>query len=726
MSELHIARISATLPTRRPRLAVWGMLIMAAFALVRSNPPVTADSNGPKAAERKPALTGLDWWSFKKPVEPPIPAVNDAQWPRSDIDRFILNSIEKAGIKPVEDASREALIRRTYFDLIGLPPPPSTINAFVRDSSPQAFEKVVDDLLASRHFGERWGRHWLDAARFAESTGKERNHTYPEAWRYRDYVIDAFNSGIPYDRFIKEQIAGDLLRAANDAERDRLKVATGFLAIGPKSLNTPRREQFLLDLIDEQIDVVSRAVMGITAACARCHDHKFDPITQRDYYALAGIFRSTDTHYGAGEDLPINREPSDLITLKASSMAEPAEARTVDAGPARRAGFRAKQARMALLRAGADAQGLTNGPAREMAAYLARLATNGPAHASTPSAMGVSEGFAKDYNILNHGELGQRGPKMPRGFIAALTPPATPAIPGDESGRLQLADWLTSVENPLTPRVMANRIWLHLFGRGIVRTADDFGNSGDRPTHPELLDYLALRFVSNGWSVKGLIREIVLSRAYQLASTYDPSDYNVDPGDLLVWRMPPRRLDAESIRDAMLAVSGRLDERPLHGSVVADVGERFVGFGLRPERFNVLMNKRSVYLPIVRECVSDELDLFDFAEPSLVAAQRDTTTVPAQALYLMNSPFVREQARAFARRVLSMPGLSEEQRIAAAYRSALGRSPTPKENRRIGDFLHDKLDAMMPAVAGAESPMEKPWSEFCQALLASAEFRYLR
>jgi hypothetical protein len=669
-----------------------------------------------------------NFWCFAPVTKVAAPAVKDAVWARTDVDHFILGRLEAQGLHPVADADRRTLIRRLYFDLLGLPPSPAQVEAFVADRSDKAWETLVDELLASPHFGERWGRHWLDVARYAESTGKERNHTYPEAWRYRNYVIDALNADVPYDQFIREQIAGDLLPSASPAERDRLTVATGFLAIGPKSINSPRKEPFLMDVVDEQIDVTTRSILGLTVACARCHDHKFDPISQKDYYALAGIFRSTETHYGISEEIQANRQPSTLIPLAASPLAAPTSARLADAGNATRRirrGMAANAAskRLAVLRANRE---------RELAALAGE--TNTPSATSSPtdaapvaSAMGVSEGRAVDYPVLIRGEVGNRGPKIPRGFVAVVGATDGLRIPRNESGRLQLAAWLGSKTNPLTARVAVNRIWGHLFGKGLVRTPDDFGAAGATPSHAELLDYLAQRFMDQGWSVKSLVKELVLSHAYALASTQDSAAYAADPDNILLWRMSPRRLDAESIRDAMLAVSGTLDSSVVGGSVVADVGDAFIGAGVRPERFNVLMNTRSIYLPIVRDCVSEALDLFDFAEPSLVVASRDTTTVPAQALYMMNSQFVREQARAFALG-LQRQAQDAHQRIQLAYQIALARPPSPAElnlclayvKADAPDFTPISTAALRPASSG------NAWISLAQALLSSAEFRYLK
>ena len=675
-----------------------------------------------------------EFWAFKAPLAGPAPMVADKQWPRTTIDRFILAGLEAKGLKPVADSDRRNLVRRVYFDLIGLPPTPEEMNAFFKDTAPDALAKVVDKLLASPQFGERWGRHWLDVARYAESTGKERNYTFPEAWRYRDYVIAAFNADKPYDQFIREQIAGDLLPAKDAAERNEHLIATGFLALGPKGLNEKNKTQFEMDLVDEQIDVTSRAVLGLTAACARCHDHKFDPIPNKDYYALAGIFRSSKTFFGTGggegKAAQKNKNGTRLLTLSdappppipAPALA-PAPAPPVDPLAALAAQSPKRAARLAGMN-----------PA-EKARILARLKANGKlpdttqpvaaAPAPAPSvatnaglAMGVQDSRPGDCPIYIRGEVDNIGPTVPRGFLTILTPGSKPAISSQQSGRRELADWLSDKANPLTARVMANRVWLNLFGDGLVRTADNFGATGEKPSNPALLDLLATQFMRDGWSVKALVRSIVLSRTYQLGTKHDAKNYEADPDNVLVWRMSPRRLDAEAIRDAVLAASGQIERTPPHGSVVANVGDGYIGRGIKPSAFNIEARYRSVYLPIVRDFVPDVLLVFDFAEPSLVVAARDTTNVPSQALFMMNSAFVTAQSQALAKRLLGMAQYDYAQRITMAYMLTLSRPPTDTERTRADAYLRSEAQGSLPS--------EKAWATFSQTLFACAEFRYLK
>jgi hypothetical protein len=683
--------------------------------------------------------SGRNHWSFQPPRKSGPPAVKNPAWPRSDIDRFILAGLEAKGLKPVADADRATLIRRVYFDLTGLPPAPEAVEAFVKDSDPKAFEKIVDQLLASPQFGERWGRHWLDVARYAESTGKERNLLYSEAWRYRDYVIASFNANKPYDRFVREQIAGDLLLAANDQQRLEHAVATGFLAIGTKSLNERNRLQFKLDVIDEQIDVLSQAILGVTIACARCHDHKFDPIPTRDYYALAGIFNSTETRFGVAAERGV-RQASGLLEVPLTAAPKPPTAQANTAETARLQGElqKAKAERAAFMTSVQQAKKGNQAKLAELRKkgrpYLdqlnskienleTRLRKNGGEPAGpTVQVMGVKESAGPaDLPIYLRGDIDKPGERVPRGLVPALGPTRLPAIKPQSSGRLELAASLTSPENPLTARVMVNRMWHHLFGRGIVPTVDNFGATGERPTHPELLDHLALRFVEQGWSVKKMIREIVLSRAYQLSAAHDTKNYAADPDNTLVWRMSKRRLDAEALRDAMLAVSGQIDLTPPQGSTLPQGRNNYVGRGLSASAFAFNSPKRSVYLPVVRDLVPDSLELFDFAEPSLVVGNRDTTTVPSQALYLMNNPFVLRQAEAAAARVLGAKAATDAGRINLAYRLAFARPPSAGEWKDAEAFLKEFTTALG---AGKTDP-QAAWTAFCQALFAAAEFRYL-
>jgi hypothetical protein len=663
-------------------------------------------------------MKGTQFWSFQPPRTVKPPAVKDTAWPKTDIDRFLLGAMEAKGLKPVADAERPALIRRVSFDLIGLPPTPDEVEAFITDTSDDAFKKVVERLLSSPRFGERWGRHWLDVARFAESSGKA-NMMYPNAWRYRDWVIAAFNDDKPFDAFIREQLAGDLLPAGDERRRAELAIATGFLALGSKTHNTQNRKQFVLDLADEQIDVTSQAFLGLTIACARCHDHKFDPISQRDYYALSGVFQSTQTCYGTLPGVVQNINPSPLIELPAAAH-EPSAVPTLAAD--RRKALEEQLAELIKERDALTMEGnfTMKGIRTRTALAMLRFRLASFQADGTPRsyAMGVRERFEPlDSPLYTRGELESPGEVVPRGLIR-LAGPARPANVKNGSGRLELARWLCSRQNPLTARVMVNRVWLHLFGRGLVATPDNFGAAGQPPDHPELLDSLAVTFMDQGWSVKRLIRQIVLSRAYQLASSHDPKNFEADPDNTQVWRMSKKRLEAEAIRDAILCASGRLVLEPPVGSAVAKAGEGLAGpnRGFSQDGQNL---HRAVYLPVVRDQVCDSLAIFDFPDPSLVTGDRASTSGPTQALYLMNNPFILRQAEAAAWRV-QISGGSNDGRVKTAYLRFLSRNPTATETARAREFL-----ARFPASKDGGDPKGAAWTAFCQALYASAEFRYV-
>jgi hypothetical protein len=690
--------------------------------------------------------TGRNHWAYRPPKKVAAPGVTDTAWPRTDVDRFVLAALEAKGLTPVGDAGRRTLLRRVTFDLTGLPPTPAEVEAFAADASPEAFEKVVDRLLASPRFGEKWARHWLDVARYAESTGKTVNFNYPHAWRYRDYVIAAFNADKPYDQFIKEQLAGDLMKSEGPKVRAERLIATGFLAVGPKTLNERDGLKFELDVADEQIDVTTQAFLGITAACARCHDHKFDPIPQTDYYALAGIFRSTETCYGTVRFINAQR-PAPLLPLPKEASPVAAVDRLTDAERQRVEGqiqaVRGSMRRMrdpiqqffatgqvSLLQARLDAYDADGGPK-----LLAMGARDKPAGPGPGPRRGGFAGFTYDGTraiadspVYARGEPDQPGgPRVPRGTLRVMTRAPLKVKP-TSSGRLELAEWIAGKENPLTARVMVNRVWLHLFGRGLVPTADDFGLAGRPPTHPELLDHLAHRFME-GWSVKKLIKHLVMSHVYQLSSTAEPGAVEVDPDNTLLWRMTPRRLDAEGLRDALLAVSELLDTTPPVGSVVARAGEgpvaRFrpggdpVAAAVNDPRYT----HRSIYLPIIRDNLPEALSLFDAADPALIASDRPRTTVPSQGLFLLNNAFVLRAADAAADRLLKSND-TEAERVRGAFVRFYSRPPTAREQAGAEAFLKAYRAQLTKDGVSALRQERESWSAFCQALFASAEFQY--
>jgi hypothetical protein len=672
-------------------------------------------------------------WAWQPLRQPKLPPVRDTSWARGDVDRYVLAGMEAKGLTPVADADRLTLLRRVTFDLTGLPPTPAEMEAFLADSSPEAFARVVDRLLASPAFGERWGRHWLDVARYAESTGPSRNMPYPHAWRYRDYVIDAFSHDKPYDQFLREQIAGDLLPAASQRQRDEQRIATGFLALGVHDVNQRFKVRFVMDNVDEQIDTVSRAVLGLTVSCARCHDHKYEPIPTTDYYALAGILCSTELCAGVrnkmgGSGLEYY-DTALLLRLGPETKPDPTRPQRIAQAQAALAGARKE---LAALRDKPDKDTPAAERTKRLEVQRQRIdklegelfALTDPA-AQGPVALGVREAAViADTEIRIRGQAEQLGPAVPRGFLSAIDVPGAPKIAARQSGRLELARWLTDAQSPLAPRVMVNRVWQHLFGQGLVSSVDNFGVTGEPPSHPELLDYLATRFVRDGWSVKKLVRMLLLSRTYGLGTSATPAHLAADPANRLLWRHSPRRLDAEEIRDATLAVAGRLDlSRPL-GSAAKDLkvvemtddGPVAQGLALAAAK----CTHRSVYLPLVRGLTPRSLEVFDFAEQGLVTGRRDTTTVASQALYLLNDAFVRQQAEALAERILRETSLADAGRIGLAYRLTLGRPAAASEIDRASSYLADYQ------AAARDSPARAAWASFCQALLASAEFRYVR
>jgi mono/diheme cytochrome c family protein len=670
-------------------------------------------------------------WAWQPVTKPTVPAVKDAAWPRSDIDRFLLARLETQGLEPVGDADRATLIRRVTFDLTGLPPTPAELDAFVKGTGPGAFEKVVDRLLSSPAFGERWGRHWLDVARYGESTGPSRNIPYPHAWRYRDYVIDAVNADVPFNRFVQEQIAGDLLPASGDAERDRLRVATGLLALGVKDVNQRFTVRFLMDNVDEQIDVVTRSVLALTVSCARCHDHKFDPIPTTDYYALAGIFTSTENAAGlrnlmGGSGLAYY-VPDLLVRLSGGLPPPPpekVERLKAEVAAAKKAwdAIRGTPQGLKLQPNGQPTQRPIRLKYERLQAELLALtdpAQRGRLTHGARDAKGVA-----DTEVRIRGEAEKLGPVVPRGFLSAFeVPGAAPVNPG-QSGRLELARWLTSDSNPLAPRVIVNRAWQHLFGRGIVGTVDNFGVTGDTPSHPELLDYLASTFVADGWSVKKLVRQLVLTRAYQLGADVTPEHLAVDPANRLLGRHAPRRLSAEEVRDAILAVAGTLDRQRPTDSPVQDF--KMAEIQDNGPEARTIHDKadaspfRSVYLPLLRGITPRSLEAFDPVEQTLVSGSREATTVPGQALFMLNSAFVRRQALLLAERLLKE---NDDGRIRTAYRLTLGREPAPREVERATTFLAEYAAAHRDESVEAHTAA---WLAFAQALFATAEFRYVR
>ncbi len=641
------------------------------------------------------------FWSFQPVKDSVPPTVRDRSWPQSAIDQFILAQLEENGLKPAKSADKRTLIRRATFDLIGLPPAPEEIDAFLGDNSPHAFSRVVERLLNSPHYGERWGRHWLDLVRYTDSfdarivngPGSEMDIT--EAWRYRDWVVDAFNRNLPYDGFIIAQIAGDIL-ASREPGHEKDILATGLLAIGNWGGGDADKEKLLTDIVDDQIDVVGRSILGLTIGCARCHDHKFDPIPTADYYSLAGIFFSTHILPNVGPKTngpPMLRIPlapkedvekQDRFTARVAELDKELKSAAAQPAPSKLPKAAEPQSRLAKLQD-----------------ELAAMKKNAPP--PLPFANGAQEGGVPDsphagiHDVRIHmrGSYARLSDLVPRRFPRIIAGENQSPIT-DGSGRLQLAQWLTSPDHPLTARVMVNRIWQHHFGQGIVRSPSNFGKQGERATHPELLDYLAKRFVESGWSIKAMHRLIMLSAAYQQSSEPEPETIKKDPDNRLFGYMNRQRLEAEAIRDNLLAVAGRLD-RTMGGKAVRD---------FRSPR-------RTLYQMTIRSDRSGFGPLFDVADSTEPVATRSVSTVAPQALFLLNHPFVMEQKSALGRLILAAGKADNKERIEKAYILLYARPPTEEEMLIGLDFL------------SREGSSPQAWEEFCEILLCANEFIYV-
>ncbi len=649
-------------------------------------------------------------WAFQR-VAAVAPPADPTGWARTPVDAFIAARHRSAGVRPARRTDKRTLLRRVTFDLLGLPPTPSECDQFLADESPDAFARVVDRLLASPHYGERWGRYWMDVARYADTAGDNADYPIPEAALYRDWIIASFNADKPYDEFVREQLAGDLMARARLArDPDQAIIATGFLALSRRYATGPYELWHLT--LEDTIDATGRAFLGLTMRCARCHDHKFDPIRQRDYYALYGAFSSTRFPYAGSEEFHSQKRPRGHFALlgdagvNALAVAEhgrrlarlKGEIKALEArgdGESRTQAVRARQAWIELERPGV--------PPGIAASYA------------------VTEGEGADVAIQRRGEPGQPGVVVPRGVpdFAFLGTPREPRMAGDASGRLSIARWMTRSDNPLTPRVMVNRIWQHHFGVGLVSTPSNFGRRGARPTHPELLDWLAGRFVESGWSVKAIHRLILLSSTYSLSCDADSASEAVDPENRLLWRHSRTRLDAESIRDAMLAASGRLDPT-MKGRQPFPPIKDWAWTQHNPFKALYPTNRRTVYLMTQRLAKHPFLAVFDGPDTNVSTDDRTRSTVPLQALYLMNNPFVREQALALAR---ELRGYSQDprRRIGHAIKRAWGRDPTPDEIRHVETFLNTCSRALGP---GSDRELE-PWASLAAVLFQSSEFLYL-
>ncbi|MCA9184823.1 MAG: PSD1 and planctomycete cytochrome C domain-containing protein [Pirellulaceae bacterium] len=669
--------------------------------------------------------SGRRFWAFQpvRVATAPDLAIHRS-WPRDLLDRFIVAQWPLQDTSPSSPASQVQLIRRLSYDLTGLPPSPRDIKAFVDDTDPQAYARLVDRLLATPAFGQRWGRHWLDVARFAESSGGGRSLMLPDAWRYRDYVIDAYNNDLPFDRFVVEQIAGDLLPFESLEQRDRQRIAAGFLALGPTNYEMQDKEQLQMEVIDEQIDTIGRAFLGLTLGCARCHDHKFDPVPTEDYYALAGIFKSTK--------LLTPGNVSGFYQVELDSLVDQ------PALEAHNAQVAELQQQLSEKRSTLGLNDTNNGESSdkkkkqqadhpELKPLIDELAALEKKKPPIPKAMSVTdEQQTGDTQLLIRGVVRNFGDIVPRGTVSVLCPvddqgqsASQLAIPDGASGRLELARWIAAPDNPLTARVYVNRVWQHLIGVGLVATPDNFGTTGLPPTHPELLDYLTDQFIRNGWSTKYLVRRIVNSSTYRLSTEATPAAIAADPTNALLTRAHRRPLDAESLRDSLLVIGDNLDATA-GGLTIRKITEYD-----RDYQFD--SHRRSVYVPRFRNSILDIFEVFDAANPNLVVGRRANSIIPTQSLYLMNSPFVLDQAYAAADHLLQdVHAIAGVQGVAAwpdqldyVTLQCWGRLPTDGERSLLGELYRSTLQAAAP-----ESEREA-WAAVYHACFAALEFRYL-
>ncbi|MEZ6090386.1 MAG: DUF1553 domain-containing protein [Pirellulaceae bacterium] len=800
---------------------------------------------------------GRSFWAFQKPVETSPPVVPGSTWAWTEIDRFVEAKRLEAGLPSPGDAEPIVSLRRLCFDLTGLPPSPDLIRAYSADPTPQRWRAIVDQLIGSPAYAEHWGRQWLDVARYADSNGGDFNATFHDAWRYRWFVIDSMASDKPFNQFVRQQIAGDLLPAESDAQRTDNLVATGFLMMGPKMLSERDKDKLKMDVVDDQIDTVGRAFLGMTLGCARCHDHKFDPIPTEDYYALAGIFASTkvldgesqryvstwvkrelpveskhlaafEAHQAATKQLDqqlaqakkqldaarnastdqwggtivddqqaekeggwkestyspkfvgsgyVHDENSNKgkasITFTAKLETGSYDVRLAYIGSGNRASrvpvevhtaegvkrvildqskpgsieglwesigefaFDAKQPAKVVVR-NDDTEGYviadavqfiqpgevsvkkvdstdTNNAIAEAERRVKEIEAELKSHALSapdplPQAMAVvDEKEVDDACLCIRGEVHNKGPSVPRGFLQVVSNSSAIAIPEDQSGRLQLADWLTDPDNPLTARVIVNRVWMHLLGEGIVRSVDNFGELGDRPSHPKLLDTLSVQFVREGWSIKALVRKIVLSRVYQQSANFNPAAFNQDPDNRLLWRANRKRLPAEALRDTMLVASGQLDRTP-STHVMNDFGVLVNNNDATSQAAQLRQSsRRSMYLQIIRGQLPAVLATFDFADPDILVGKRPTTNVPSQALLMLNSPLITELSSRIAERISRQTSVPDQQ-IETAMLLCLQRFPASDERELAKAFIGD-------------DPTR--FAQFIQALLAGTEYRYL-
>jgi hypothetical protein len=659
-----------------------------------------------------------EFWSLRPIVEPAVPKVADESWPHGEIDRFILAELEQRGLRPAADASRRSLIRRATYDLTGLPPTPSEVADFLADDGPNPFARVVDRLLESPRYGERWGRHWFDVVRYADTAGDNSDYPVPEIYRYRDWVIDAFNRDLPYDEFVRDQLAGDLRGGETEEQRQQRLIATGYLANARRFGS--RVDDYPWHLtIEDTLDNLGRAFLGVTISCARCHDHKFDPLTARDYYGLYGIFSSTRYPWPGIE---LDKKQRDFVPLvSAEALAELQPEIDARKKEAKRLDGVVKELKKKI----AEADDAETKQALEKQLNDAEQAVK--EHAALPplfdKAYAVVEAeFKQDAALQIKGDPEKLGDIVRRHFPAVLGGQELPES-CTESGRRELAEWIVSEDNPLPARVLANRLWHYHFGRGLVPTPNDFGRQGKPPTHPELLDYLAVQLRHGGWSLKAMHRQIMLSRAYQQSSMREPEAIAADPGNDWLAGFRRQRLDAESIRDTLLAVAGNIEFGPAGPHPFPPAASW--GFTQHnPFKEVYETNRRSVYLMTQRIQRHPLLATFDGADPSTSTGARMSSTTPLQALFLLNDPLVHEQSQRIAERILQAAE-DEHARVNFAYELLLTRSANSDELAAAEQFLADARRILGSAERRDKETERGAWQAYVRSLLRLNEFVYI-
>ena len=712
------------------------------------------------------AVKADEHWAFLpvKAVEPPT---DISDWSNHPIDRFISVQRVERGLNPNPPAEKGTLMQRVYFDLVGLPPTPEEVSAFLADTSPHALERLVERLLASPRYGERWGRHWMDVVRYADTAGDNADYPIPEAHLYRDYIIDSFNADKPYDRFVQEQLAGDIL--ANNAPPQQYAeniIATGFIALSRRFGTGPLQLKHLI--IEDTIDTTGRAFLGLTMRCARCHDHKFEPITMQDYYAMYGIFDSTTYPYPGSESFQTDRNPrTNFVPLQPPEQVQPQiDAYQTELSQRRKEieqleheGELAEKRnsikqQIESLREQIKTLKSDGGDTKDLESQLPALSTQqnelrdkinhqkgdlkrklprSDLPADMPQAYAVKDGEAKDALIHRRGDPAQSGPAIRRDVPKFLNNGKTLEIPEGQSGRLQLAQWLTNPANPLTARVMVNRIWQYHFGKGIVSTPSNFGRNGAKPTHPLLIDYLATRFIESGWSVKAMHRLILSSKTYQLASSDNVQNAVVDPSNDCYWRFERRRLDAEALRDAVMNISGLLDLNRPGAHPFPPIEKWFWSQHVPFPYDNVTgrfvptpypSNHRTVYLMTQRLQYHPFLGLFDGPDTNTTTGVRTSSTIPQQSLYLMNNPWAYGQAQEFSKRLIAF-SQDPVERINRAHLLAYGRNATTEEKQLAEAYIKRVVENLQTNEFTPEQWEMEAWNSYAQVLLRSNELLYV-